>query len=96
LPIDPDDVAAAIGAYNGTRRDPLRVADAIRLLRVMFADADVCQRNLDSLRAEGFTHGTLTPLLRALVETGLVSKERGAKRRDPNTYHLHLPPRRQP
>jgi hypothetical protein len=96
LPIDPDEVAAALGAYNATGRRQLPMADVIRLLTVMFADADVCQRNQDSLAAEGFSRGALSRLLQALVESGLVSKERGANRRAPNTYRLHLAPRRQP
>jgi hypothetical protein len=99
LPIDQHDreeIAAAIGAYNATGRRPLLLADVIRLLTVMFAEADICQRNQDSLAAEGFSRGALVRLLQALVETGLVSKERGANRRAPNTYRLHLPPRSQP
>ena len=98
MPIDPrrrDEVAAAVGAYNATGRKPLLADDATRLLTIMFADADVCQRNLDSLVAEGFSRGNLVRLLRALVEAGLVSKERGVSRA-PNIYRLHLPPRRQP
>jgi hypothetical protein len=45
---------------------------------------------LDSLRSEIFSHGTLTQLLRALLEAGLVSKERGVSRA-PNIYWLLLP-----
>jgi hypothetical protein len=93
LPIDPhhqEEIAAAIGAYHATGRRQLLMADVIRLLTVMFADADVCQRNLDSLAAEGFSRGNLVRLLRALIEAGLVSKERGVSRA-PNTYTLHLP-----
>ena len=60
----------------------------------MFADADVCQRNLDSLAAEGFARGALLQLLRDLSEADLMSKERG-QGSAPNTYRLYLPPRRQ-
>jgi hypothetical protein len=88
-------IAAAIGAYNATGRRQLLITDLLRLLTVMFADADICKRNLDSLAAEGFSRGTLVRLLRVLVETGLVSKGRGISRA-PNTYHLLLLPRRQP
>ena len=83
MPIDPhhqEEIAAALGAYNATGRRQLLMADVIHLLTVMFADADVCQRNLDSLAAEGFSRGTLVRLLRTLVETGLVSKIRGVSR----------------
>jgi hypothetical protein len=98
LPIEPhhqEGIAAAIGAYNATGRRQLLTADVIRLLAVMFADGDVCRRNLDSLATEGFSKGALVRLLRVLVETGLVSKERGISR-TPNSYRLHLPPRRRP
>ena len=98
MPIEPhhrEEIAAALGAYNATGRRQLLMADVIRLLTVMFADADICQRNLDSLAAEGFSRGNLARLLRLLVVTGLVSKTRGVSR-TPNTYQLHLPPRRQP
>jgi hypothetical protein len=92
LPINPDEVAAAIAASNATgRQPPLEAADAMRLLTAMFADADVCQRNLESLMAAGFSRGTLVRLLRVLIETGLVSKDRRGSRA-PNTYHLILPP----
>jgi hypothetical protein len=89
-----EEIATALGAYHATGRRQLLLADVMRLLTVMFADADICQRNLDSLAAEGFSRGTLVRLLRALVETGLVSKGQG-KGRAPNTYHLLLSPRKQ-
>jgi hypothetical protein len=99
VPIDPhhqEEIAAALGAYNATGRRQLPMADVMRLLTVMFADGDVCRRNLDSLVAEGFALVALIRLLRALIETSLISKERG-KSRTPNTYHLLLlQPRRQP
>ena len=97
MPIDQhlqEEIAAALGAYNATGRRQLLMADVMRLLTVMFADADVCQRNLDSLAAEGFSRGNLARLLRLLVVTGLVSKTRGVGGA-PNTYHLLLLPRRQ-
>ena len=90
MPIDQrmrDEIAAAIGAHNAPGQKPLAAADAERLLTVMFADADICRRNLDSLIAEGFTRKTLDQLLRLLVEAGLVSKQRGTSRA-PNTYRL--------
>jgi hypothetical protein len=99
LPIDPhhqEEIAAAVGAYNAAgRRPPLEAADATRLLTVMFADADICQRNRDSLVAEGFSRGTFAQVLRILIEAGLVTKERG-RGSAPNTYRLHLPLRATP
>ena len=98
MPIDPqrqNAIAAAVAAHIATHRRPWLTSDATRLLTIMFADADVCQRNLDSLAAEGFSRSTLVRLLRDLIEAGLVSKERGVGRA-PNTYHLLLLPRRRP
>ena len=98
MPIDPrrrDEITAAVAAHIATHRRPWLTPDATRLLTIMFAEADVCQRNLDSLVAEGFSRGNLVRLLRDLIEAGLVSKERGVSRA-PNTYRLHLSPRRQP
>ena len=78
------------------RHPPLEAADAIRLLTVMFADADVCRRNQESLRAAAAVgRETLVELLRVLIEAGLVSKERGTSR-VPNTYRLLPALRRQP
>jgi hypothetical protein len=98
LPIDQHhrgEVAAAISAYNATGRKPLLADDAIRLIIALFADTDVCRRNRESLIAEGFSRDTLVLLLRILIETGFVSKERGIGRA-PNTYRLLQPSRRQP
>jgi hypothetical protein len=89
-----DEVAAAVSAY-APRRRPLLADDAIRLLDAMFADTDVCRRNLESLIAEGFSRDTLALLLQILIKAGFVSKERGVGRA-PNTYRLLQPPRRQP
>jgi hypothetical protein len=88
------DIAAAIAANNSsTDPDALLLSPrAVRLLTIMFADADVCQRNLDSLVREGFNLGTLLRFLKNLSDAGFISIQRGA----PNTYRLHLPPRRQP
>ena len=65
--------------------------NAARLLAVMFASDDVCQRSLEDIAAEGFGRNRLPALLRRLVEVGLLSLERGSAR-EPNTYRLHLPP----
>ena len=90
-----DDIADAVAAHIATHRRPWLTSEATRLLTIMFADADLCQRNLDSLVAEGFARGTLVQLLRDLSKAGLVSKERGVGRA-PNTYRLQLPPQAQP
>jgi hypothetical protein len=89
-----DEVAAAISPH-APRRMPLLADDGTRLLAAMFADADVCRRDLESLMAEGFSRDTLTLLLQILIKAGFVSKERGVSRA-PNTYRLLQPPRRQP
>jgi hypothetical protein len=88
------DIEAAIAAYNATDPDMLLPPEAARLLTIMFRRSSVCQRRLDDLAAEGFDRRTLPRLLRALGDAGFLSKERGHG--VPNTYQLHLPPRRQP
>jgi len=40
---------AAVATYNATGEEPLMTPKAVHLLSVMFADADICQRNFDSL-----------------------------------------------
>ena len=90
-----DDIEAAVAAYAAAGQRPLLTPKAVQLLHVMFAGADVCRRNLDSLAREGFNPRTLLLLLKRLEVAGFLIKQRGAGRA-PNTYHLHLPPRRQP
>ena len=93
MPIDPrrrDEIVAAVAAYNVASRPPVP-STATRLLAVMFADADVCQRSLESLAQEGFDRTVVVRLLRRLLEAGFLSKQRG-QGRDPASYHLHLPP----
>ena len=86
-----DDIAAAVAAYNVAGRGPLLPPAATRLLTVMFADADVCQRSIVSLAQEGFDQRNLLRLLVRLIAAGLVSKQPGAGSL-PNVYLLHLPP----
>jgi hypothetical protein len=88
------DIEAAIAAHNSsTDPDTLLLSPrTVHLLTIMFADADVCQRTLDSLVREGFNGAALLRVLKALSEAGIISKQRGG----PNIYRLHLPPRRQP
>ena len=97
MPIDPrrrDEIAAAVAGYNVASRPPVP-STATRLLAVMFADADVCQRSFESLAQEGFDRTVVVRMLRRLEEAGFLSKQRG-QGHDPNIYHLHLLPRRQP
>jgi hypothetical protein len=94
MPIDErrrDDIAAAVAAYNVAAPRPLLPPAAARLLTVMFADADVCQRSLASLAQEGFEGRTLLRLLARLIAAGLVSKQPGLGSL-PNVYLLHLAP----
>ena len=99
MPIDErrrDEITAATAAYNvASRQGPLVPPAATSLLTVMFSDADVCQRSLESLAQEGFDRTVVVRLLRRLLEAGFLSKQRG-QGHDPNIYYLHLPPRRQP
>ena len=89
------DIEAAVAAYNATDPEALLPPEVARLLAVMFRRDSVCQRSLDDLAAEGIDRRAVSRLLRALVETGFLSKQPG-QGRAPNTYRLHLPPRRQP
>ena len=94
MPIDPrrrDEIVAAVTAYNVAPRGPTVPPAATSLLTVMFADADVCQRSLESLAQRGFDRTIVVRLLRRLQEAGFLSKQRGPGR-DPTTYCLHLPP----
>jgi hypothetical protein len=90
-----DDIAAAVTAHNDAGQEPLLPTKAVHLLAVMFADVDIYQRNLDSLVGKGVGWNTISRLLRLLIEAGFLSKEQGRGQR-PNTFRLHLPPRRQP
>jgi hypothetical protein len=83
-------IEAAIAAYNDTDPEMLLTPTVARLLTVMFADADVCQRTLVSLEREGLGMKPLLRLLQHLVEIGFVSKERHTGPGRPNVYRLHL------
>jgi len=94
MPIDPrrrDGLVAAVAAHDRANPETRLPRNAARLLAVMFASEDVCQRSLEDIAAEGFARNRLSVLLRRLVEVGLLSLERGSAR-EPNTYRLHLPP----
>jgi hypothetical protein len=89
-----EEIEAAIAAHNADDREPWLPPEAVRLLTVMFRRSSVCQRKVDSLMEEGFSHRRLRRLLDLLAEAGFLSWERGAG--VPSTYRLHLPPQAQP
>ena len=82
-------IEAAIAAHNRADRMTLLPPIAAQLLIVMFRGSDVCQHSMLELEAEGFDGRTVQHLLRALVDAGLLSKER--RRGATSTYRLHLP-----
>ena len=86
------EIEAAIAAHNDTDPEELLPPSATRLLTAMFPRGDVCQRSLDDLARAGFDRRGVVRLLHALVEAGLLSKDRGLGLRAPNIYRLHLPP----
>ena len=88
------DIEAAIAAYNNADQELTLPPEVVRLLAVMFTDADVCQRPLESLLGEvgeGFSRRRLLRLLDILVEAGFLTKQSRVGQA-PNTYRLHLPP----
>ena len=91
------DIEAAVAAYDAIDRETAPLPpEATRLLAVMFRRGSVCRCSRRDLAAEGFEDGTLRRLLRALIEAGFLSREHPPRRGVVATYHLHLPPRRQP
>ena len=94
MPVDErrrEAIATAVAAHDRAADGPLP-RNAVRLLAVMFPDTDVCRRSLEALEEDGFTRGVLSKTLRRLEAAGVLLRERG----HPDTYWLHLPPRRQP
>jgi len=94
MPIDPrrrDDIVATVGAHDSANPSAPLPRNTARLLAVMFANDDVCQRSLEDIAAEGFARSRLPVLLRRLVDVGLLSRERGSARA-PDIYRLHLSP----
>ena len=71
------EIEAAIAAHNDTDPEALLPPAAARLLITMFPRRDVCQRSLDDLARAGFDRRGVVRLLHALVEAGLLSKDRG-------------------
>ena len=82
------DIEAAIAAYNSADRERFVLPPlAAQLLAVMFPRDTVCLCGVTKLATTGgFNRNAVRKLL---------IKQRGAGR-TPNTYRLHLPPRRQP
>ena len=87
-----DAIAAAVAAYDHANPQAPLPRNAARLLIVMFASGDMCQRSQEAIAAEAeYDRARLPRALRRLVEAQLLSRERGSGR-VPHTYHLHLPP----
>ena len=86
-----DAIAAAVAANDAATPLAPLPRNAARLLAVMFPSEDVCQRSLEDIVAEGFARKSLPGALKRLVDTGFLSRERGASRTS-DTYRLHLPP----
>ena len=94
MPIDPrrrDGLVAAVAAYDRANPETRLPRNATRLLAVMFASDDVCQRSLEDIAAEGFNRKRLPGVLRRLLEAGFLSRQSGSGA-VPDTYRLHLPP----
>ena len=56
MPIDPrrrDDIVAVVAAYDRANPEARLPRNAARLLAVMFASEDVCQRSLEDIAGEG-------------------------------------------
>jgi hypothetical protein len=88
-------IVAAVDAYNDAHPQAPLPRPAARLLGVMFSRDDVCQRSLEALEVEGFARKTVPTVLRALIASGLLSKQEGTSR-IPNTYRLRLTPAGKP
>ena len=94
MPVDPrrrDDIVAAVTAYDSAHPSAPLPRNTARLLAIMFAGDDVCQRSLQAIAEEGFARKSLPGLLKHLVETGFLSRRPGSGA-VPDTYRLHLPP----
>jgi hypothetical protein len=90
-----DEIAAAVAVYD--RANPLAPLprNTARLLYAMFPTSGVSQLSLDAVAALGFSRRHLPASLTRLVRLGFLTWETGIGRA-PHTFHLHLPPRRQP
>ena len=91
-----DAAFAAVEGYNRAHLTARLPRPAGRLLATMFAEQDVCCLSQQALMAEGFGDShSLRRVLRALIETGFVSKQAGTSR-VPDSYRLLLPLEAQP
>jgi hypothetical protein len=90
-----DDIEAAVAAYDQANKLAALPRNAVRLLAAMFIAGDVYQGSLEDIAALGFGRKHLPGTLQRLANAGFMSRERGLGH-TPSTYHLHLPPRRQP
>ena len=94
MPIDPrrrDEITAAVAAYDQANPLTPLPRNTARLLAAMFPAEDRCRGSLDDIAAEAECDRARLPrALRRLVETQLLSRERGSGT-VPHTYHLHLP-----
>jgi hypothetical protein len=86
----PDEIAAAVAAYDRANPSGPLPRNAARLLAAMFPRGDICQRSLDNIAALGFGRQHLPRTLYRLTTAGFVSRQ------GLDTYRLHLPRRRQP
>jgi hypothetical protein len=84
-----DALFAAVEAHNRAHPASPLPRPAARLLVVMFDTEDVCRLSQETLKAQGFGK-SLSGLLRALVEAGIVSRQAGTSR-IPDTYRLQVP-----
>ena len=73
-------INAAVEAHNQANPTARLPRSAARLLGVMFADSDICRLSQLDLVTRGFG-GTLSKVLRALVDAGFMSRQAGAEQR---------------
>ena len=95
MPIDPrrrDDIVAAVAAYDSANPSAPLPRNAARLLAVMFASEDVCQRSLEDIAAEGFGRSRLPGAVAAPGRGWIPVAGSAGSARVPDTYRLHLPP----
>ena len=80
MPIDPrrrDDIVAAVAAYDSANPSAPLPRNAARLLAVMFASEDVCQRSLEAHRGRRVRPKRFPRCCGAWSRLGSLSQERG-------------------
>ena len=95
MPMDPrrrEEISAAVAVWNQAHPEAPLPSNTVRLLAVMFAAGDVCQRSLAAIAAEGFSRENLPETLRRLVEAGILTRQQGVGR-IANAYHLAIGPK---